>query len=75
MHLIKCEGYEGPDPIKFHPTTADKMIIQQLVFNCVKDIPENERQASGNFLVDAVKILYWKYYPEYDKYNRKQILE
>lgn len=71
MNIVRNSGYEGPNPARFHPSLADKMIIRQLVHEGVKDMDEEDRQLEESFLVDAVKILFWKYYPQYDASNKK----
>jgi len=41
----------------------------ELITECAREMPERERQNTKNFNVDAVKILFWKYYPQFNEYN------
>lgn len=68
FNYYRRAGYNGKEPIRFHPGVADKLIFRKLMEKAVKEIPSNFRN-NANIGPFAQRVLFNDYYPIY--YNPK----
>jgi hypothetical protein len=62
---------KGLKPVKFQPSSADKMIIRKLAEREAELIPENYRNDNNAEILGQRVIVYY-YWPLYNDFNRFQ---
>ena len=73
MNYYRHHGYVGPDPVRFKPSLADKMLLRQMIFECAKKMPQTPNIYCGHSaIIFGERFLFDEYYPQFDRFNRQQ---
>lgn len=65
LKYFRFYGYEGPNPVRFHPGTGDKLILRRIAHDYLSDIPQEGYWIEHNAKIFGMRMLFDVWYPEY----------
>ncbi|MFA6227595.1 MAG: hypothetical protein WC668_00185 [Patescibacteria group bacterium] len=70
IEYYRYYGFKGSNPVRFQPSTADKMLLRKLMAKYLEQIPE--RIWCGHVAqICGQRVLFDAYYPNFDRFNQQ----